>query len=142
MQKAGWDQAQFTEASEIIIVCGDKTAYKTKPERYWANADEEIRSMLVPMIVDFYDGRDLTGRDEVMRSGALAAQNIMLSAKSLGYDTCPMIGFDPEAFAVIINLPPEHVIVMAIAIGKSIKEANPRGGQLPLDEVLITNRFS
>jgi hypothetical protein len=41
----------------------------------------------------------------------------------------------------LINLPPDHVVAMFVALGKGVKEAWPRGGQLPLSEVVITNRF-
>ena len=68
----------------------------------------------------------------------MAAQTLMLAAKSMGYDSNPMIGFDPEKVAEIIHLPDEHVISMMMAIGKQIKPAMPRGGQLPLSEIVFT----
>ena len=81
-------------------------------------------------------------RDEVMRSCGIAAQTLMLAAKSMGYDSCPMIGFDPEQVAKLIALPGDHVVGMLLVIGKALKPARPRGGQLPKDEVVITDRFS
>lgn len=66
----------------------------------------------------------------------------MLTAKSMGYDSNPMIGFDPQKVSDIINLPDEHVISMMIAIGKQVKPAMPRGGQLPLDNVIVIDKFS
>lgn len=53
-----------------------------------------------------------------------------------------MIGFDPNAVAEIIELPEDHVIGMMISIGKAVGEAQPRGGQLLKEEVVIQNRFS
>jgi hypothetical protein len=44
--------------------------------------------------------------------------------------------------AEIINLPDEHVISMLMVIGKQIKPAMPRGGQLPLSDIVFTDRFS
>ena len=44
----------------------------------------------------FYEGKDQLQRDEAMRSCGIAAQTIMLAAKSMGYDSNPMIGFDPQ----------------------------------------------
>jgi nitroreductase len=35
----------------------------------------------------------------------------------MGYDSCPMIGFDSVAVAEIINLPSDHVIGFMIAVG-------------------------
>jgi len=141
LQQAAWEQTQVSEASELVILCADLNAWCDRPERYWANADEEMRSMLLPMIESFYAGKDQVQRDEAMRSCGIAAQTLMLAAKALGYDTCPMIGFDPQAVAELIKLPDNHVVGMMIVVGKAVKPANPRGGQLPLSEVLIENTF-
>jgi len=65
----------------------------------------------------------------------------MLAAKAMGYDSCPMIGFDPVKVAEIIRLPEDHVIGMMLPIGKAVKDANARGGQLPYDEVVFRDRF-
>ena len=65
----------------------------------------------------------------------------MLAAKAMGYDSCLMDGFDFEQAGKIISLPDDHIISMFIAIGKATAEANPRGGQLPLSEVVIENHF-
>jgi nitroreductase len=65
----------------------------------------------------------------------------MLAAKSAGYDSCPMIGFDPQEIAELINLPKDHIIGMLLVIGKAKNPANPRGGQLNLNEVVINDRF-
>lgn len=142
LRQAAWDQAQVTEASELFVITGDVNAWQKEPQRYWANADQGTRDMLVNMIGDFYQGRDWIQRDEVMRSGAFAAQNLMLSAKSMGYDSCPMIGFDQDKVAELVALPDDHIIVMMLAVGKAVEQARPRGGQLPLEEVVITNRFA
>ncbi len=89
----------------------------------------------------FYAGNDQLQRDEAMRSCGIAAQTIMLAAKSIGYDTNPMIGFDPQKVGDVIHLPDDHVISMLIAIGKQSKPAMPRGGQLPLSDVVFTDKF-
>jgi nitroreductase len=65
----------------------------------------------------------------------------MLMAQELGYQSCPMDGFDFDAVAKIINLPADHTIAFMIAIGEGIKDAWPKPGQLPLKEVLVNNRF-
>ena len=39
-----------------------------------------------------------------MRSCGIASQTIMLAAKSMGYDSNPMIGFDSDKVAEIIKL--------------------------------------
>ena len=65
----------------------------------------------------------------------------MLAAKDMGYDSCPMDGFDFDEVAEMINLPEDHVISMFVVVGKAIKEANPRAGQLDYSEVVIEDSF-
>jgi nitroreductase len=77
-----------------------------------------------------------------MRSCGMAAQTLMLAAKAMGYDSCPMDGFDFAEVGKLINLPADHEISLFVAIGKALQPAQPRGGQLPLSEVVITDRFA
>lgn len=141
IKDAAWGQSQVSDASELIILCANLDAWKEKPERYWMNADKSTQDILLPMIHDFYAEQTQKQRDEAMRSCGMAAQTLMLSVKALGYDSCPMVGFDPESVAKAINLPNNHVVCMMIAIGKANVDAYPRGGQLPLNEVLYTDHF-
>lgn len=141
VKEAAWGQQQIEDASEVIVLCADTQAWADRPERYWADADEATQSVLLPMLASFYAGKSQLQRDEAMRSCGMAAQTLMLSAKALGYDTCPMIGFDEGAVANLINLPSSHVISMIITIGKAAKDANVRGGQLALSDVLVDDQF-
>ena len=65
----------------------------------------------------------------------------MLAAKAMGYDSCPMDGFDFAEVGQLVNLPDDHVIAMCLAIGKAAQAANPRGGQIAKEEIVINNRF-
>ena len=44
--------------------------------------------------------------------------------------------------AEIINLSSDHVIGFMIAVGKAVKPAMPKGGQLALSEVVVQDRFA
>jgi nitroreductase len=137
----GWNQAQFSDCSAIVLVCGDRMAYARDTERYWANAPQETRDFLVPMIKSYYDANVDQRRDENLRSGGMAAQTVMLAAKAMGYDSCPMSGFDFAKAAELVKLPAEHDIVMAVTVGKAAEPARVRGGQVPLDEVCFRDSF-
>ena len=141
MREIGFDQAQFSDCSLLVVICGDRNAYAQQPERYWANAPAETRQVVVGMIKQYYGASAELRRDENLRSGSLAAQTLMLAAQALGYDSCPMVGFDFEAAAGLINLPPEHDIIMAVTVGKAVEPARERGGQLPLTDVVWKDRF-
>ena len=141
LRAVAWNQAQVSEASITILLCAKLNAYEDAG-RYWVHAPQPVQDMLVPMIAPFYQNSTGLQRDEAMRSIGIAAQTLMLTAKSMGYDSCPMIGFDPEKVADIIDLPEKHVIGMMLTVGKALKEANVRGGQLPYDEVVFRDGFS
>lgn len=141
IREVAWDQAQVTDSSLFIIMCADLKSWEREPARYWRDAPKEAQEFIVPAIDQYYRGKDQVQRDEAMRSCGIAAQTLMLAAKSMNYESCPMDGFDFDAVGKLINLPEDHVIAMFVAIGKGIKEAWPRGGQLSMDEVVIKDHF-
>lgn len=141
IRAAAWDQAQVTDASLFIILCADLKAWEKQPFRYWNNTAKEVQDFMLPAIKAYYRDKDQVQRDEAMRSCGIVAQTLMLAAKSSGYDSCPMDGFDFDEVAKIIKLPEDHVIAMFVAIGKGTKDAWPRPGQLPLEDVVISNHF-
>lgn len=142
LRLAGFGQAQFTDASLIVILCGDLHAHARSPERYWAECDPAVRAAVVPMITGYYGDNPGLQHDEALRSCGIAAQTLMLAAKAMGYDSCPMVGFDFARVGEIIDLPADHEIAMAVAVGKALEPARPRSGQLPLDEVVIRETFA
>ncbi len=141
IRAASWNQAQVEEASLLIVLTADLNAWAKQPERYWKNAPKAASDVLVPMIGQYYQNNDQVQRDEAMRSCGMAATTLMLAAKEMGYDTCPMDGFDFAAVSKLLNLPADHIPSMFVVVGKAIKAAAPRGGQLAMDEVVVYNQF-
>jgi nitroreductase len=141
IQEAAWDQSQITNCSLLVIICADLKAWEKQPERYWLNASKDVQDFLLPAIDSYYRGKDTVQRDEAFRSSGIAAQTLMLAAQEMGYDSCPMDGFDFDRVAELIRLPEDHVISMFVAIGKGTQAAWPRGGQLGMNEVVIRDRF-
>jgi len=141
IRAVAWDQAQVTDASLFMVICADLKAWEKNPGRYWKNAPQPVQEFMIPAIDKYYRGHDQVQRDEAMRSCGIVAQTLMLSAKAMGYDSCPMDGFDFDAVAKLIRLPEDYVIAMFVAIGKGTKEPWPRPGQLPLADVIRYNHF-
>ena len=141
IRTVSWNQAQVEEASLLIVLTADLQAWAKQPERYWANAPQAVQDYLVPAIGHYYENNERAQRDEAMRSCGIAAQTIMLAAKEMGYDTCPMDGFDFDAVSKLLNLPDDHTPAMFITVGKAIKQAAPRAGQLDFNEVVVYNKF-
>lgn len=141
IRRFAWDQSQVTDASLLLVLCADLKAWEKEPVRYWQKAPQDVQDFVAPAIDEYYRGKDQVQRDEAMRSCGIVAQTIMLAAKSLEYDSCPMDGFDFEMVGKIINLPEDHTIAMMIAIGKGTVEAWERPGQLGINDVVVRNRF-
>ncbi len=139
--EAAGGQQQVLDASMLIVLCADLQAWQKQPERYWHRAPQKVQDFVLPAIHDYYAGKEQTMRDEAMRSCGIAAQTLMLAATSMGYESCPMDGFDFDEVARIINLPADHIVTMFVVIGKGIKEPWERPGQLPREDVVVQDRF-
>ena len=137
----GNDQAQMTDASLLVLMTADVMAWQKEPQRYWRNAPTEVAEILVNWMGPFHEGKPQLQRDEAQRSIGMAMQTLMLAAKGMGLDSCPMIGFDLEKVAELVRLPADHCIGPMVAIGKGTKEPWPKPGQLAMSEVVITDRF-
>ena len=137
---ASWNQAQVKDASLTVILCGSMDAYK-KVDRFLRLAPDDIKGLFTKMIPGFYEGNDRLLRDEACRSIGLAGMNMMLMAKEMGYDSCPLIGFDPKQVSEICSLPENQVPLMMVTIGKGLEPARPRMGLLNLEEIVSFDTF-
>lgn len=56
-----------------------------------------------------------------VKSTALGAENLMLSLRAYGYDSCPMEGCDSKMIKKILDLSKDSSVVMVVAAGKRVK---------------------
>jgi len=141
LRAAAFDQAQVTDASLLFVVAVDIKAWEKDPARYWVNAPKEAQDILVPWITPFYSGNEQLQRDEAMRSAGILLQTMMLSAKAMGYDSCPMVGFDFQKVAELIHLPKDFAVAAMLVIGKGTKPAWPKPGFISKSEMVVENHF-
>ena len=141
ISKAARDQAQPKDGSLVVVLCGNMSAWKDEPTRYWRNHPIEKQELVKNSLARKYADSPQNRRDEAIRSCGFAAQTIMLAARQMGLDSCPMVGFEYDQLAEIINLPEDHLISMMVVVGKAAEPAAERGGQLALDEVVFENNF-
>jgi nitroreductase len=141
LKEASWNQAQVLDASMVVLLCADLKAPVDNPKRYWYQAPTEVAEALSGMTLQFYDGKEDLQHDEALRSIGMAAQTLMLAAKAMGYDTCPMIGFQPETVEKIIKLPKDYLLGMMIVVGKGTQPARERSGPLDYNELVFENSF-
>ena len=141
LREAAYDQPQVTDASLLFVICADIKAWEKDPQRYWVNAPKEAQDILVPWIHPFYNDKEQLQRDEAMRSVGLMLQTLMIAAKAMGYDSCPMIGFDIDKVGQLIRLPADYAVGAMLVIGKGIQPAWPKPGFIPMDEMFVENHF-
>ena len=140
LKAASWGQSQVADAAAVFVLTGALEAHK-RTDRYLRNAPEPARKALEPMIGGFYDGRDDLLRDEACRTIGLAGMSLMLQAKSMGYDSCPMIGFDPVKVSEILGLDANHPPLLMVVVGKALTPAYGRMGMLDFEETVSVDRF-
>ena len=141
IRNVAWDQAHVTDSSVLFILCADLKAHQEDPSRYWSHAPQEVQDIIGPMIKPFYEGNERLIRDEAIRSTGLAGMTLMLAAKGLGYDSCPMIGFDSEKVAELIKLPPHYALSFMIPVGMKTQNGWGRGPRLSDDIVVSYDKF-
>jgi putative NAD(P)H nitroreductase len=122
--EAAYKLYKVKTASAVIIITGDKHAYKQAESIYEGTKmlgilDENEFQGMVKMIHDLYEGwGESFQHDEAIRNASLSAMLFMLLAKEKGWDTCPMIYFDQNEIREILNLPEQEIPVIMITMGK------------------------
>ncbi|CAI0808460.1 malonic semialdehyde reductase [Serratia rubidaea] len=141
IRELAWDQAQVTDASMLVLLCGDLSSWESQVQNIWGEAAEPVQQFIYPAIDQYYRDKPQVQRDEIMRSSGIFAQTLMLAAQAQGYDSCPMDGFDFEAVGKVVNKPDHYQIALMVAIGKGISQPYPRIGKLPLEQIVSVDRY-
>ncbi|HFI0641018.1 TPA: nitroreductase family protein [Streptococcus suis] len=117
---------QVDTASAVVLIFADMQPQEHTEAIYDRAVTEgkmpqEVRDYQVPAIKNMYDALSpATMREVVKMDASLAAMQLMLVARSHGYETNPMSGFDPEEMAATFDLDPERYIpVLMVSIGKA-----------------------
>lgn len=134
-------QYKVHSASAVIIVLGDKLAYKNTAAineglLMLGIINKQEYDLMIEDTVSLYETRgDSFQRDEAIRNASLSAMMFMLAAKEKGWDTCPMIGFDSDKVKEILNINDQYEPALMITIGKEkIESRKPRGYRKPVSE--------
>ncbi|GIP27739.1 nitroreductase [Paenibacillus sp. J23TS9] len=146
--EAAFKQYKVLTSSAVIVVLGDLDAYHNigpinEGLLNLGVIDRREFDETVSSVIGMYeDGGDAFKRDEAIRNASLSAMLFMLIAKDKGWDTCPMIGFDPEQLRRALNIPDRYVPAMLITIGKEdTGKQRPRGYRKPVGEFVTFNGF-
>ncbi|MFD4927570.1 nitroreductase family protein [Peribacillus butanolivorans] len=134
------NQESVETSSAVIAVLGDTEMYKNVDKIYGMNVeagfmDQATRERMVSNTMNTYPHAPKETRESIANFDAgLVSMQLMLIAKSKGYDTVTMGGFNKQQFIEKFDVPERYVPIVLIAIGKS---AGPsfQTTRLPLNEV-------
>lgn len=127
LQAAAYGQPQVTNAPAVIVVYSDmEDTLNTVEETAHPGMGDAGRAQQRQTFDGTFGGQDVSQRGQWALSQAnIAFGFLMLAARSMGYDTVPMLGFEPDKVRALLNLP-EHVQFAGILpIGKRAEEGFP-----------------
>lgn len=136
-----YGQQKVEDAAVVFIVSGLLKPQELIENSLKASADNDILTTEViegwiGAVNSMYSENPEMQRDEAVRTASLASMNLMLAAQSMGFVSCPMIGFDPNGVKNTFSLPENAVPVMLIPVGFAAEGNWPQKPRLAVHEVL------
>ena len=131
LKPAAFNQEQITSCSHLLVFCADPD-YDSLIRRLGtllkkSGAPEDMQTMITDMAVNFT--RAMSPDQKLAWSQAqtyLALGNALNGAKALGFDSCPMGGFDPKEFPRILKIPAPLVPVILCPLGYAADKPMPK----------------
>ena len=131
LKPAAFNQEQVTTCSHLLVFCADPD-YDSLIRKLGAllkknGVPEEMQKMVLGMAENFT--KPMSAEQKLAWSQAqtyLALGNALNGAKALGFDSCPMGGFDPGEFSRILEIPPPLVPTMLCPIGYAADKPMPK----------------
>ncbi|EMF0295789.1 nitroreductase family protein [Enterococcus hirae] len=115
--------------SAMVMIFGDMNCYEYGEEIYDQAVAEgkmpaEVRDQQLAAILPYYQNFTREQMNDVVKIDAsLAAMQFMLVARSHGYETNPIGGFEADQLAEAFDLDKErYVPVMILSVGKAVEE--------------------
>ncbi|WP_418268059.1 nitroreductase family protein [Enterococcus hirae] len=120
---------QNDTSSAMVMIFGDMNCYEYGEKIYDQAVAEgkmpaEVRDQQLAAILPYYQNFTREQMNDVVKIDAsLAAMQFMLVARSHGYETNPIGGFEADQLAEAFDLDKErYVPVMILSVGKAVEE--------------------
>jgi nitroreductase len=141
LRPIAWDQPAITEAAVTFIVIGQLADASTVPARLAPVVEAGIMpAHLVPEwekpARGLYDDQPQQQRDEAVRTATFGTAAIIYTARSLGWGSTPMIGFDADAVHRTFGLAEDEIPVMLLSVGPERAGNWPQKPRMPVADVL------
>jgi len=141
LKPAAFNQEQITTCSHLLVFCADPdydNLIKRLGDLLKVNhVPDEVQTTILTMARNFAE--QMTPEQRLCWSQAqtyLALGNALNGAKELGFDSCPMGGFNPAEFTGILNIPAPLVPVMLCPVGYAADTPMPKM-RFPIEDILL-----
>ena len=131
LKPAAFGQEQVTTCSHLLVFCADPD-YEGLMKRLGVllkknKIPEDMQNRVLSMAAQFTATMSADQRFAWSQAQTyLALGNALNGAKSLGFDSCPMGGFNPDEFAKILKIPKPLVPVMLCPVGYAADKPMPK----------------
>jgi len=141
LRPIAWNQPAITEAAVTFIVIGQLVDTSVIPARL----EPLVKAGVMPESMvpewelparDLYMAYPQRRRDEAIRTATFGAAAIIYAARSLGYGSTPMIGFDFDAVAAEFGLAEDEIPAMLLSVGPERSGNWKQKPRRPIEEVL------
>ena len=138
LRGACWNQAQITDSSKLIAIIAltdvvqDFDYYSKMFERRGLDKDKTLAYI---KRYESYINSLPSIQEWVKRQCYIAATQMMITASSLGVDSCPIEGFEPDEVDRLLKLPKEHKTALLLPLGYRVNEA-PKKLRKDINEIV------
>lgn len=139
--EATFNQLQIATCSHLLVFCAntaiDEQIEKVKKSLENSRVPDEIKTMMIERAKGMTrnmpsDAKFVWAKCHVF----LAIGNAVNGAKSLGLDSCPMSGFDAQAYSRILELPDNLTPTLLCPVGYAADKPIPKV-RLPKEEIFF-----
>ncbi|MEN6442952.1 MAG: NAD(P)H-dependent oxidoreductase [Methanoregula sp.] len=125
------NQPQIMSCSHLLVLCANTElellVNHVEQRLESSGMPDEARNQYIGMIREYIGAMNPERRLSFAREQVfIALANAVNGAKALGFDSCPMGGFDPAAYSETLYIPDEYVPTVLCAIGYTADTPAPK----------------
>ena len=131
LRPATFNQGQVMSCSHLLVFCAntkvDELVEKASRMMKEAGVPDEMHDSVIGKAKGMFGNMSSNQKIEWAKCHAyLAIGNAVNGAKSLGFDSCPMAGFDPAEYTRILKLPEHLLPTILCALGYAADKHMPK----------------
>lgn len=150
LKACAFNQRQVGEASVVLICCGDRRVNQSqyiesvielgKQEGAMNDGYADYMRQAIPQLFEYHPCFNNV-EAWTNRHTMLAVAHLMIAAKSLGVDSCPMEGFVGTQVKEAFQIPEEVDVCCLLALGYATEPFKQYGGRFGIDQVFFGESY-